>query len=181
MTDIFEFVVKNHYDKLHQFLMTSHPWVDIMDDNGNTPLLMASRLGHVQCVRILISHRADVLHVNRTGLNAMTLACLSGSVETIDSLLKATSIDDYINNSLIPPIAAAIFSGHKDAVQYLLTYHKPLYKTITREGNSPLMLSVLFERDHLIPLFKDEPDFLKNSLGMSTNDIIEYKNMFMKH
>lgn len=43
--------------------------VDLMDDNGNTPLLVAARLGHPQSFRLLLQHGADALHVNRLGLS----------------------------------------------------------------------------------------------------------------
>lgn len=45
----------------------SQSWVDIMDNDGNTPLMVACRLGYMECVEILIANGADVLHVNRTG------------------------------------------------------------------------------------------------------------------
>lgn len=41
--------------------------VDLMDENGNTPLLVAARLGHPKSFRLLLQHGADALHVNRLG------------------------------------------------------------------------------------------------------------------
>lgn len=41
--------------------------VDLMDENGNTPLLVAARLGHQKSFRLLLQHGADALHVNRMG------------------------------------------------------------------------------------------------------------------
>ncbi|XP_059622802.1 ankyrin repeat domain-containing protein 50 isoform X2 [Phlebotomus argentipes] len=150
-----------------------------MDENGDTPLMVASKLGHVKCVQTLISNGADVLHVNRTGLNALTMAALSGSVMTMSNLLKVTSMEHYMKMSLVPPLVAAIFGGHADAVDFLMQFHTPLSKTVTREGNSPLMLSIMFDRSDVTDLFSDEPGFLKNALGMTASDITEYKQTFM--
>lgn len=46
---------------------TSAVDVDLMDENGNTPLLVAARLGHKNCFSVLLQHGADALHVNRMG------------------------------------------------------------------------------------------------------------------
>ncbi|XP_055680728.1 putative ankyrin repeat protein RF_1087 isoform X2 [Lutzomyia longipalpis] len=164
---------------MQKLLTNSHSWVDIMDEEGNTPLMVACRLGFVDCVRILIASGADVLHVNRTGINALTLAALSGCVETIKCLLMVTPIEHHIQTTLIPPLTAAIFGGHRKAVNFLLPFHETLSSTTTREGNTPLMLSLIFEHYNMLDLFSDEPLHLKNSLGMTVGDILEYRRKFM--
>lgn len=68
------------------------------------------------------------------GLNALTLASLSGSIEIMDILLKVSPIEQFIQRTIVSPLSAAIFAGQLEALQYLLQLHKPLYDTITREG-----------------------------------------------
>ncbi|XP_055706604.1 DNA replication inhibitor plutonium isoform X5 [Phlebotomus papatasi] len=179
--EIFKCILRDDHSMLQHLLTNSHIWVDIMDENGNTPLMMACRMGFVKCVRRLISNGADVLHVNRIGINALTLASLSGSIEIMDILLKVSPIEQFIQRTIISPLSAAIFAGHLEAVQYLLQLHKPLYDTITREGNSPLMLSIMFERPEIARLFWNEPAHFKNDLGMTALDILEYRAKFMEH
>lgn len=72
VTDIFMFVrqddctaLVNCFDKAKN--NNAAVDVDLMDENGNTPLLVAARLGHPKSFRLLLQHGADALHVNRLG------------------------------------------------------------------------------------------------------------------
>lgn len=118
--------------------------VDLMDENGNTPLLVAARLGHQNSFRLLLQHGADALHVNRMGsyrliaarfpfisphipgVNAMTLAAFSGNLDIIAMLLHYAPLDYYCNTTFIPPICAATIAGHDRVVQWFCdTYQDP--------------------------------------------------------
>lgn len=43
------------------------------------------------------------------------------------------------------------------------------------------MLSIMFERPEIARLFWNEPANLKNDLGMTALDILEYRAKFMEH
>ena len=72
-------------------LLTS-PDVDVngVDDNGNTPLIEAARLGHNEVVASLLAAKADVNAKDKQGKTALMLAAEGGHEESVQ-LLKLRS------------------------------------------------------------------------------------------
>jgi len=62
---------------------------DVVDGNGNTPLILAVREGHADTVEALLRFRPQVDRRNRNGDNALMLASLRGDETTVDRLLAA--------------------------------------------------------------------------------------------
>lgn len=52
---------------LRTLLDKAREQIDLMDENGNTALLIAARLGLKHCVALLLQSGADALHINRMG------------------------------------------------------------------------------------------------------------------
>ena len=59
------------------------PW------DGETPLLIAAALGHVEMVELLMAHGADVNARSATGWTALIAACNAGNTEIARMLLDA--------------------------------------------------------------------------------------------
>lgn len=57
-----------------QFLIEHHAIVNTLSPNGTTPLMMATRGGHVHTVKLLLDAGADVFIKNELGLNAADIA-----------------------------------------------------------------------------------------------------------
>jgi ankyrin repeat protein len=71
--------------------LLASPNVDIngLDENGNTPLILAARFGHDQVVTALLIAKADVKTKNDEGKTALMLAAEGGHDETVRALTKA--------------------------------------------------------------------------------------------
>lgn len=75
-------------------LVTS-PNVDVngVDDNGNTPLIEAARLGHNDVVASLLIAKADVNAKNKQGKTALMLAAEGGHEESVRLLTQAGAVN----------------------------------------------------------------------------------------
>jgi len=103
-------------------------------EEGDTPLGVACRFGHVEVAKWLVTHGANPTATNHAGEGPLHDACLHGSVAMIEWLLTlpevggasgsetATSSDVPINQPTaqgMTPIAFAALQGHTDAVRAL--------------------------------------------------------------
>ena len=103
-----------------------------VDENGNTPLLVAALQGNVKCMNaILKTGIANFKQINYFGQNALTLATYSGNLKCVKLLLTKWSYKDYNETSFTPPICVAAMSGHLDLVRYFSMLHKPEFRPIT--------------------------------------------------
>ena len=71
--------------------LLASPDVDVngIDDNGNTPLILAARFGHDEVVTTLLIAKADVKTENAEGKTALMLAAEGGHDETVRALTQA--------------------------------------------------------------------------------------------
>ena len=74
-------------------LLTS-PNVDVngVDDQGNTALILAARLGHNEVVRALLIAGANVRVKNKEGKTALMLAAEGGHDQTVAALTQAGAL-----------------------------------------------------------------------------------------
>ena len=63
--------------------------VNIKDNNGMTPLWLATQNGHADIVRALISGGADVNAVTPDGETALMMSAYDGQKDTIEAVLAA--------------------------------------------------------------------------------------------
>lgn len=78
----------------------ARPVLNAADLDGNTPLLLAARYGHIALVRLLIGAKADLHAVNKAGHTAADAARSNPSSkkcvkETVDALIDA-EVDDMM-------------------------------------------------------------------------------------
>lgn len=90
--------------------------------DGFTPLMIASALGHLQMVDILITAGADVLAVEpRMGASALHKAAQAGNADVIDVLLKHGAFIDQQTPSLgHTALMDAVLHKNAEAVRLLL-------------------------------------------------------------
>lgn len=80
--------------------------------NDCTPLMEAASAGHVEIVKLLISHHADVNAQSSTGNTPLMYACAAGHLEVVKELLAAgANIEDHNENGHTPLMEAAS-AGH---------------------------------------------------------------------
>lgn len=62
--------------------------VEMRDEAGNTPLLVACSQGHYECAKFLLQSAANLTSVNSNGDSALHLAAWDGSVDCADILIE---------------------------------------------------------------------------------------------
>lgn len=73
--------------------------VDVRDETGNTPLLVACSHGHYDCVVFLVQSAADLTAANTAGQSALHLAAWDGSAECVE-ILAEYGVDPLVTNAL---------------------------------------------------------------------------------
>ncbi|KAI4821117.1 hypothetical protein KUCAC02_029065 [Chaenocephalus aceratus] len=128
-----------------------HEVTKLMGDktNGATPLLMASRYGHLDLVEYLMECCSAPVEVGGSvnfdgetieGAPPLWAASAAGHLKVVQSLLGhgASVNSTTLTNST--PLRAACFDGHLDIVKYLVE-HKADLEVANRHGHTCLMIS----------------------------------------
>ena len=88
----------------------------------DTALMGAAEHGHVDVVRILVAHRADVNAINHVGLSALMKAANPGHAEIIRILIDGGAHINAADRHGYTPLMRAAAYGHAQAVQLLLDH-----------------------------------------------------------
>jgi ankyrin repeat protein len=107
------------------------------DPQGNTILMMASRLGHRDLVALLVNRKASVTKRSPFGDSALMMASLRGDLDIARLLLEHGA---ELNHGGWAPIHYAAFENHAAVIRYLIA--KGADKdAIAPNGYSALMLA----------------------------------------
>ncbi len=112
--------------------------------NERTGLMVASMMGNVECVRLLLQHGAKTLYREGgdMGETALSLAAFRGHTEVISLLLAAGADVNDIDNSGDTPLHNAVMNGKIDTVQELVK-HGASVNMPDEEGRGPLVMALL--------------------------------------
>ena len=72
-----------------QRLISEGHYVDCLGPYSRTPLHIATTHGHIDLVRLLLHHRADISLRDSDGLSALHCACMIGNIDIVCMLLAA--------------------------------------------------------------------------------------------
>jgi ankyrin repeat protein len=95
--------------------------VDVTDDYGRTPLMLAAEAGHADAVRELLAHDAATTSRDRNGDTALLLAVRADSAAAVDLLVAAGAPVNVANASGVTPLMVAARAGSAGLVDRLLT------------------------------------------------------------
>jgi ankyrin repeat protein len=73
--------------KLQEFIKKKIVDINVINNERNTPLILASKLGHCDCVKFLIEKGADINHTNN-GYSPLEFASINGHVECVNFLIE---------------------------------------------------------------------------------------------
>lgn len=68
------------------------------DEKGNTPLMLAAKVGNPRMVKIILAHQPDVNKVNSDGYTALMIASEQGQVHIVEQLVSKGA-DLFAKNS----------------------------------------------------------------------------------
>ena len=105
-----------------EMLIAWHADVNAADKNGRTPLISASRFGHIEFVRALLNAGAGVDAAADDGSTVLMLATLWDRVEVVRALLAAGAGEDAVNSNGSTALILATNSsyGRVEVVRALL-------------------------------------------------------------
>ena len=143
-SNIFEIFNNCNYDMIN-FITSNHSSFDINKFYMEGTLLFnASKFGHEEVVRLLLSHAST--DVNKTNndyqqLTPLFVACWNGHEGVVRLLLShAADLDKISKDNLgldYTPLFIAIDSGHEKIVRLILN-HSPTHVNKTCDGYTPL-------------------------------------------
>jgi len=127
-----------HSEILRYLLDVCNISVDMQDNNGLTPLMIASAVGHEGIVKILIRKNADLRKTDYNGKTALHYAVSNNRVKIADMLiLNNAGLDavDYITGATA--LYHAALKGHL-AIARSLVEHKCQLDIQNVDGDTPL-------------------------------------------
>lgn len=112
----------NGDEKILELLLEHHARPFIADVHQKTPLIIATELGHVECVALLLKDmRSNIEATDKEGKTALRHACENNFVDIVKLLVQheaQANARSVIDSMTI--LMAASEMGHKKVVKYLL-------------------------------------------------------------
>uniref|UniRef100_A0A8I3WRX6 Retinoic acid induced 14 n=1 Tax=Callithrix jacchus TaxID=9483 RepID=A0A8I3WRX6_CALJA len=102
---------------------------------------LAAAKGHVECLRVMVTHGVDVTAQDTTGHSALHLAAKNSHHECIRKLLQSKCPADSVDSSGKTALHYAAAQGCLQAVQILCEHKSPI-NLKDLDGNIPLLLAV---------------------------------------
>jgi ankyrin repeat protein len=110
------------------------------DEDGDTPLHLAARMGHIDMVKLLVAHKADVNAKDRIDDTPLHLAALDGHAEVVELLLGDRADVNAKDSDSNTPLHLAARTGQVDVAK-LLVAHKAEINARNKDGDTPLHLA----------------------------------------
>lgn len=97
--------------------------IDTVDQNGNTPLMIAAKIGNPRIVRILLAHDPDIEKKNSEGNTALMIAAEHGQTFVVEQLIGKGASLNVKNRKGFTPMEIARRNGHAAVVNVLNNEH----------------------------------------------------------
>ncbi len=142
-------MIENNNHKKAIIMIRKIKHIDSRDDNDNTPLIAACRIGDIIIVRELLDNGADVDAVNNDHENSLIAAAKNGHLEIINYLIEHNAdinIKDKIGYGVLH--AAAGF-GHLAVLEIIfpLCREKDFPDIF---GNTPLIYAAMYGHNNIV-------------------------------
>jgi ankyrin repeat protein len=119
--ELFEAGNENNLPEVRRLLSVGADVNAPYDEDGETPLLRASFLGHLQVVNELLKHGADSESTDFGGLTSLSLAACKGRLAVVKELLLHGADIDAIDDGGSTRLHVASGNGHLAVVNELLS------------------------------------------------------------
>ncbi|XP_035876114.1 ankycorbin isoform X4 [Phyllostomus discolor] len=110
------------------------------DSEGKTAFHLAATKGHVECLRVMVTHGVDVTAQDTAGHSALHLAAKNSHHEYIKKLLQSKCPAESTDSSGKTALHYAAAQGCLPAVQVLCEHRSPV-NLKDSDGNIPLLLA----------------------------------------
>lgn len=137
-----------------QWLLWRGAPVDAETLARDTPLIWASRNGHVSVVRVLLKHGADIHHRGMLGRTPLHNAVISGQPQVVDLLLRKGADVNAADARGDRPLHVAI-NENRRAIARLLLGANPAVNATNALGETPLMRALKKRNEEIACLLID--------------------------
>ena len=93
--------------------------VDTVDQTGNSPLILATKIGNPRMIEIILAHNPDVNRRNDNGETALMIASANGILSIVKDLKDSGANPELRNNEGFTSTQIAIRNGHASVAQFL--------------------------------------------------------------
>ena len=132
-----------------KLLIESGAEVNAADNNGLTPLYVATQKGHERVVEYLLTHGAEVNVADKNGVTPLYVATQKSHERVVEYLLTHGAEVDAADNNGITSLYVATQKGHERVVEYLLT-HGAEVDAADNNGVTPLMAAAFNGHERVV-------------------------------
>ncbi|PWN07693.1 ankyrin repeat domain-containing protein [Rhodohalobacter mucosus] len=93
--------------------------VDAVDEEGNTPLMLAAKIGNPRMVKIILAHHPEINKVNNSGYTALMIASGQGQIYIVEKLLENGASVEITNQSGLTATDLALRNGQPAVAELL--------------------------------------------------------------
>lgn len=124
---------------------------DISPSGGDTALILASREGHVEIVRLFLEHGADLNFQDDDGNTALLEACIYGHIDVVKLLLDLGADPNIWSEYRSTPLIFASCGGYIEIVGLLLE-HGANPNLQDDDGESALLEACIYGHIEIVKL-----------------------------
>jgi len=140
----FQFIKEDNIADVENLILQDEQLANVVDSHGDTPLIVACRMGLSSMCHLLIKHNAQVGMKGSHTRNALHNAAVEGHVNVVDLLLKTAIPIDRQDADGNTALHLAARRGHSQVCKMLLDIGAaPHLKGCPRTGYTALHLAVL--------------------------------------
>lgn len=92
--------------------------VDTVDQAGNSPLMLATKVGNPRMIDIILAHNPDVNHRNNSGDTALMIASASGILSIVKDLKEHGADQTLRNTKGFNSVQIALRNGHASVAEF---------------------------------------------------------------
>lgn len=111
--------------------------VDVLDNNGCTPLHSAAKCDRIKNIKTLLTYKASVDARDEEGNTPLHLAAMHGSCAAADVLIKHKATIETLNGANATAFHLAVMYNNVNCMMLLLQ-HKADPSSVDGDGNTPL-------------------------------------------
>jgi ankyrin repeat protein len=127
---------------------------DLVDANGNTPLLIAVLNGRFEAAKFLLAQKANPNAQNKAGQAALHIAVFSRRPDIVQMLIVNKANLNLAYGEGFTPLILAIMNRDEIAVQTLLIAGADV-KTAMKDGNLPIHIAVAADNGKILQMLKN--------------------------
>ena len=163
-----------HDNVVHTLLSDSQCLVDAKGQDGYTALHYSCRYGHVDIVRTLVMHKANVNAKTNSGDTPLTLAARNKHDNVVHALLSDSQcLVDAKGQDGYTALQYSCRYGHVDIVKALVK-HKANVNSRTDRGDTPLTLATRNKHDNVLHALLSDSQCLVDAKGQDGYTALQY-------